>query len=460
MLSELSALRELEITVDTIDEPVADITECVKKLSPSLEKLRLRFENASEVLRMTTASAEGTTPATLHWNVAEVFPKLRQLKISEMEHIRDFEHSDQLLRSLPPSLEEFAWGSDTGHADYSLLPQGLTSLGLNTSNSGWLEPAQSAALPRSLKILLLIGASSLEVVREFPPTLEKAMISSDLAGTSDCLAALPAPFQELTIRPGSSFDEWPLALPKRLTKLTCHDFILLPDHVALLPRSITSLKQIVIDFEAFIKVLDNEGSAAVHALWPSALTSLTFGRDEEHGYFRQFPATKLAIFPPTLTALRRLYVSGEALILDHVADLPASLTDLWVHQANIAKQSITSPLPTRWKKLRLDRVIIAPEHFAMLPPNLVSLLLSHTPLEKDGCAVAVAHIPRSVAKLDLCRLDEKGFSALPPSLTRLGLGHQVYPSQFESFPSYLSFKESDDISFLCEPIESYQWFQM
>ena len=454
MLSELLALKELEISVDNIQEPIGEIIACVKKLSPTLEKLRLRFSQAPYLLLLNHAecAASHNTKAPIFWKIAEIFPKLRQLHVWESEYVvgNSLAHSTDLVDSLPSSLEELSWGSSIPDScDYSRLPQGLTLLGVGFANLAVLTATQAAQLPRSLKTLSRV-LTDVDCFDALPKTLE---LGIGRLGSVEALSALPPAVKTLEL---STFNaEFLPLLPKKLTRLSLMGNILLPEHVALLPHTIVTIRKVMLNFGSFVEILHKDGSAAVQAIWPNALTRLSF---EKATFGQHMSASELAIFPPALKALRQLPVSKDFLILDHIDLLPPALEDFWAVQANVSAQSISSPLPHQWKKLRLDRVSLSKEHFSLLPPYLKTLRLSHTSLLGEDCSTSVAQIPRSVALLELAGMHQNGFSELPASLTRLGLGHQLTKAQISAFPSYLDYIETDDISYACEPIESSHWF--
>lgn len=437
LLSQLDNLRRLSVSSDTdlVLDPNGWLPT-LKALPKTLEALEINSPDEPLALNghgddeelARTAQEKGTT---LLLNIGTIFPCLRELFVSNVDHYSLFPvlpptlttlgststikcGSSPLISLLPRSLERLEayvlvhFGiteEETLFADWSLAPPNLQHIDILR----WVEcPSSAKWIPRSLtsgRIGFSGRQSSPLCARELsslPPLLTEA--SFELCTSARC--------KESHHRPG---DTWSSQLPKSLKALRAMpSAVLSPHSIQSLPSSLTKLDITEISGAAWNQLITHDSIIN----WPPCLEVLSLSIDNLN-------AGTLAILPRNIKELElKVRTSGlpKALFADA---LPSTLQALSVRFATrgSGEVPIIGNLPTSLTDITLHHD--GYECFALtglsLPDSLTSLIYTSSVVLKQ--LTEPWALPRGLTVLELAHWRFDWFGAIPPSVTHLNITH-------------------------------------
>ena len=399
MFSQLSSLCSLFIQVDMFDEHISLIAAKLKTLPSTVTHLWLQFRLAS-VLPFGDKLSDLTAPindlavysseadAPICWNISHYFPHLR--KAGFLESYKPPNRSviiPQLFPSyfgvFPANLEELHWnGLFSGNHDFSQLPVGLTSLNFVTQQFATLDAKSlsTLSLPNLTELNGFKSDGTIESLRSLPRTLRIGhFLSFPTNLTPELLAAIP-PCLESINGPSSislpSFEAlgmaWQSALPQSLTELDLSfPAPFNPTSLAMLPRTLTKLTRVTIDFVSMMTMSLGEGPAATLSCWPPNLSTIWFNI--------RVPLETGDLFsvPPSITDMRlRMEYRGVG-SLDSFLDRFPRLAGFHAIVTNCDRISVHSPMTQSLRSLTLYSCSMNWNHFSNLPQGLTRLCLPH-----------------------------------------------------------------------------------
>lgn len=300
---------------------------------------------------------------------------------------------------------------------FPALPSTLTALHSNLSD---YEDLSMATLPRSLQILeseLWVGIDSEE------PTEDQ--IAEDWYPELEHFACAPPDLDHIShidVDIFSGRQTWGAQLPKGLRTLNfCQDVDVTPLLVSLLPRSLTAIKMMNVQYLELRPFLDENAPSSI---WPPSLLTLEL-------IIYDYKPAYIAALPRSLTELHVSFPEHDSSSSLFASELPPQLRSLTIASAD-GYLGIEEPLPRTLTQLSLLGPCTALKRWSDLPPSITSLelkldgspnwadsILSLTTLILDYCQPEYFKlIPRTVTRLEINVL---GLGQLDPSLPAASL---------------------------------------
>lgn len=457
-LAELRNLRFL--TVDRSQHVLYNPSrtfEVLKSLSPSLEKLTLRFKGAGFFFNPCSPSERLTGGQFETWNPKQAefpdnafidsqaaFPSLQSLKLDEIALL-----DATALQGLPRSLLSLS-AATTEKGDSFLqcikaLPPNLTSF--STFGRWKKAPSFCSALPRTLtKLAIPQGTlANVEELSNLPREL-KVLRTAPFRWTIEQLSALPPLIKDASIVLLPAHDDCYLAisaLPKSLTRLDMQNTFKAEFNAVrlrALPPTLTSLNGVI----SFESVATSD--------FPRSLTSLVID-----GGVREFTKEFARLLPPFLRSLT-LSGYGITMELDVISHLPEYLTSLSAKVDELSPGanlifprgltflsldvSLDVPFTMALQNARLDygeegsTEALAADGSAAAPPDRAGFC--HLPLSFFKQLHVCAHLKTLLLKGALCPLSALQF--LSPHLERLLIRQFVKDAAFNLEESWVESK--------------------
>lgn len=475
MLSQLTSLQVLVLGVIEINEDIAEVSKQIRRLPSSLVELELSFRSCARAM-LQSPPAEGVywrlwrfwnswtswsprrawngsvnresdnnlieadRECGVFWSFAARFPHLKKIDFRDtvtypgpMPHVP----ANAAFHHFPPCLEhlhlDFSATGWDGFDDFSPLPRSLTSLRIGRYT--FIDASAAKTLPPNLTHLGPCMPRDLDTISKLPRTLRSGEWLGNL--NPECpkwfrpthirllLAAVPPSTETLYRLPivrehfESQNIQWPTALPNSLTVVSFLKITLRSDEVALLPRTLTKIHLLMLDFPEFYERSLSKGD--IQQIWPPALKFLHIEQTQ-----RIPSAHMIGVLPSTITSLTNLHTEDGSSIFDSLSKHFPHLQELDNlsnndGQTTLSQIFVKTPFPTTLRKLYLVRSLISPSSFAMLPRGLVILWLPTTSLEDPELAREVAKLPRTVEKMAFDVFHQSALPHLPPSLTALSV---------------------------------------
>lgn len=448
MLSTLRSLEVLVLDVYRILEGVTALKSKLKSLSPTIKHLELRFVTASmlplEIKLPSTlfdpytrqASQPTLPPVQCCWDLKIYFPSLSSASFVEKHNHKYcycLKFPTASLSIFPPTLVTLNWTMELiSPSSLRELPRGLTWLDFGPLRNEFVSDGL-LALPPNLTHLNGLALYSLDDIASLPQSLVSGCFiraeyerNREFPITSSLLKVLPPNMESLRgcvviaeeILNAHTDGSWAALLPKNLRELELCSPTLTPIEIAQLPRSLTSLVDVTLDYAALKKEFKRIGPEA-HQIWPPNLQAISL----VSGWYSCIRSSQLGVFPPTLTTIRAMAVESVQTLLEIAsAVLPPNLTSLSVFRLSSKCEQcsdISTPLPTSWTNLKLGGASLTIPTVRLLPRGLKVLHLSGMRVPKDLCDPFIAALPPGLEELTLEHLHEAGHYKLPKSITSL-----------------------------------------
>lgn len=444
MISELRSLKVLLFLANASPEPIQDISNQVKKLSPALTALYLTFDGASTIFfenpaEMMQTALSGTSGDC--WDVAKVFPRLETVRLRESMGTYPFSVSTSSFGIFPPTLLELEWCCRISSITlFSLLPAGLQRLDLVFDDPvAKLSPPQVASLPRGLTSLNKVSVGSADGFARLPSSLRDGFWLADhVRFTPATLALLPPGMQNMFAMhlefPEEEFRgtglPWTAALPREIIHLGSYSpcLQLRPSDIEYLPKTLTMLRFAFSDDDWTLKIA-SVGAEALQKMWPPILSCINLD------FLKPISPKFLSVLPDSLTQLVPIHIRSETRELFDGARLPPKLTRLSVLQhssSEVPQQyNISEPMPLGLKELTMSHVYLSASSLPFLPSGLTALGLPHMTLSSPAEVDMVKSMPKSLTFLEVRSIASAALPIIPSTLKELsvrsitGMVHQT-----------------------------------
>lgn len=442
-VENLNALREL--TIDRDYRPLlasTDVWKSIRKLTPTLKKLELRYANSYRALHLPRLDwdvienayfEEKLSTSLIHavpdaWSVKEAFPTLESLDVFGQNC---FAIAD--LQSLPPTLTSLGWrvptldfGKTQEHIE--ALPRGLLRLKTYCENSP--EPAPTwRHLPRGLTYLEHAYENStfsvpVDEMQHLPPTLTETKNVFYVWPNLEHLSLLPTGLTELEC----NVFEYEQSQQPDLTKFTSLKSFGTGhyEYIELLPQTIRALPSSIIYLRTQVNIDELEQKD-----WPCSMTKLKVRVPNGNFAFDALPSN--------LVYLKLAYSMSLPLAVDLklLANLPRTLRTLSCSCKSLIK-SIS--LPPGLTQLSLLPVLGEDDWCTFLPVGTEDAPSTE---EINANSALSCHRPRVKTCFP--------FQDLPPSITKLRIDSYLPASRLKFLPKALEklrvFSISEDVDF-------------